>query len=171
MNQRNLFASATFATLLAIAGLGTASAADLVKVDKQNAKAQFTQSDRPIIILSCADSCGTNEVALAAQATKHPEVKWVKVSAAEFNADVGLIVFVPGAGVTFQQNGFDASKVDEAFYTKRTEFALKEAAAAKDVKAAKAKLDEAVKGPKADLAKAKEALEDIVLKDKATSTN
>lgn len=151
MTQSKILVAAAAAILSALP-LASAFAADLPAVSRQNVQTEVQKADRPVVLLSCPAvestgqlNCGAGEDAVAQQATKHPELKFVKVNGGEFGLENGLYVFVPGAGVTFKQPGFDAAKADDAFYNQRSQFAAQEAAAAANLKEVKDKLNAAAK--------------------------
>jgi hypothetical protein len=151
MTQSKILVAAAAAILSALP-LASAYAADLPTVSRQNVQNEVQKADRPVVLLSCPVvestaqlNCGAGEDAVAQQVAKHPELKFVKVNGGEFGLENGLYVFVPGAGVTFKQPGFDAAKADDAFYNQRSQFAAQEAAAAANLKAVREKLNAAAK--------------------------
>jgi len=154
MKNRKLMVSVAALVFAASASLTAtaAFAADAPPLTpRANVQAEVIKSDKPVLLLSCstepakAADCTSNENALAAQAAAHPEIKVVKISAEENHVAAGLYTYVPGVGLTYQQPGFDATKADEAFYAKRVEFALKEAAAVKGFQDVAAKVKQATK--------------------------
>jgi len=151
MKNRKLLISVAALIVSAAGYAGSATAAELQLLPRASIKAEVIQSDKPVLLLSCstepakAADCTSNENALAAQAAAHPEVKVVKISAEENNVPAGLYTYVPGSGLTYQQPGFDAAKVDDAFYSKRADFAVKEADAVKAYKDVQAKVKAATK--------------------------
>ncbi|MBS1995603.1 MAG: hypothetical protein JSS86_04800 [Cyanobacteria bacterium SZAS LIN-2] len=147
MKNRKLMIGAAALFFAAAASVSSAAfAGELPVVTRANMKAEVVQADRPVLLLTCSNdavqaaACLSNEKALAAQVAAHPELKIVESSERDSGLAPGLYTYVPGAGLTYQQPGFDATKVDAAFFAKRAEFAAKEAEAVKNMQAVAARV-------------------------------
>lgn len=111
-----------------------AQTTNLPKLTQQDAK-----SDKPLVVVVAGAKDSALVAQLAAQASKHPGVKFLQADAATVGAPdealPALIVFVPGVGPTFQKANFAAPADLDAFIAKRVKFAIEEADAAKALSA------------------------------------
>jgi hypothetical protein len=129
-------------------------------------EAEVTKSDRPVVFLSCPATkwCKADEAAVAAQVPRHPELKFVS---GYFPNTTGrsLRFHIPGGGFIFELSSFEASKLTDAFWKQRSDFATREAAAYKAALAAQ----NAQPFSPDDEVKSWHALETIEDEDRATA--
>ncbi len=142
------FAVSLAAALVAVALAAPASAKPLEPLTQEAIDAPAQTSIIVITGDDCA-SCADTIKALEAQADKHPEVKFLKGSAADFGVDksqlplVGMLV--PEIGIAYSKVNFVPGNDVDKFITERLAAAAKDTAAVAAVHKAQADLDAATK--------------------------
>lgn len=141
-------ASLLGAALVAVALVAPASAKPLEQLTQEAVQAP-TQTTIIVITGDDCASCADTIKALEAQADKHPDVKFMQGSAADFGVDksqlplVGMLV--PEIGIAYSKVAFVASADIDKFINDRIAAAAKDTAAVAAVHKAEADLEAAAK--------------------------